>query len=234
MTTLRTLLFLTLFLTITQAQAGGYTQGNGGHVVVCNGSSPTPHFSGGLTLLDLYEGFSLYGFTYRHLSGLRNLSLPEAFEAAVTPYEEDPALSVHLPLFKQWFQQRDGEITFHSALPLWPGSFTHAPLKSGCRVEQAIVQYLPTRVGLDTSGRLDISKKFWADEPRKQSDLKVALLVHEYLYRRMWLNTPRCAQSHVRYLTAFFLSDQALGMTPARRLRIWESLHCVDHVAPGN
>lgn len=203
--------FLAIFLSSATAFGGGYISNNGGHLVRCAPGSTAASRYGERTILDLYEGRRLYGFTYERLRSLRGLPLERAFPRAMRIFFDDAQGRLVRTLYLEWFRARDREFVLRDRLPLWEGSASWARLAPGCSLEQGLVQFLPRRVGAGSNFRLWAAADAWGPGPGAlPSDLKVAFLVHEYFYRQLWLIRKNCALANIRALTAATLSDQAL------------------------
>lgn len=202
---------LTAILALPNAWAGGYGQGNGGNTVVCAGArGEKSPFVNGQTLLDLGEGAVGRGLTYKTLASLRGLSLKDAFARSLKIYfSRVPEIAqFHANAFRrQKIEFFDGEMN------LLPGS--RSPyFGRECRIRQAAVQWLPTVPWGE--GPLRISRQVWNGDrgaPALSTDLKVALLVHEFMLRVLRLRTGSCSYQHLRGATAFALSDQALTVS---------------------
>lgn len=208
--------------------AGTYTQGNGGHVLICPQGATGAHFSGGRTLLDLEEGSRLYGYTYESLKALRSRSFENAF-ASLLEWFPASAMTVPVDYYKDWFEERDREMSFYPVLKLWPGSSSQAKIPSSCHVEQGAIQYMSAEGYDPAMTDVRISMKFWTDsETALSNDLKAALVFHEYTFRFMRVARPLCADILARWMTSFMLSDQAQKMSAKDRALEIQRFPCRD------
>lgn len=222
-------LALTVLFLASAAFAGSYTQGNGGHIVVCATDIRQHHYANGLTLLDLAEGNVLHGFTYRRLESIRHLSIEDAFTAILDPYLNGNFALFPPDYYLQWFSRRNSELDHKPALSLFPGSWSPFALPPSCRIDQGAIQYVTLDGPIHGEVSVQISDKYWNDSQRGlTNDLKAALLFHEYTYRYLRVSVPTCPQSHVRVLTSFLLSDQALMMTAEERYNFLQKFSCRD------
>lgn len=194
------------------ARAGGYDHENGGNLLVCPRAGGPGRAS--VALLDLFEG-RRSGLTFEGLRRHRGRALESAFPSVVaSALRRNREVA---DLFLSWFARRDAELLFVEG-PL-PRISHRSPyrLPAGCRLEQAAVQTLfpfpspANRIRLDrsiwfgTSGRAPLA-----------TDLKVALLFHEYVLRWQDMIWGPCSQARVRAITAFLLSDQSPSVPDSR------------------
>lgn len=186
------------------ASAGTYGLGNGGHVLKCRPAPTGSIFHRGMTLLDLYEGSAFYGQTYRGLASLRGLPLETAFARALKTYFRDEPFRMQRGKFAVWFARFEKEALFKNRLSPQGGTFL-SPIPHQCRLHQGVVQTLPRLVAIESPGKLEIAMPVWRSF---STDLKVAILMHEYVYRHLALSNPGCGHSHVRRVTGILLADE--------------------------
>lgn len=191
-------------LAAVAAGAGTYGLGNGGHGLECSPAPANPVFQRGMTLLDLYEGSAVYRRTYRDLSSLRGLSLETAFNRALRMFFREEPFRMQRSGFAAWFARLGKEALFVDHLPTWSGTFL-SPIPRECVIRQGVVQVLPRRLGTESPGKLMIARDVWNEF---STDLKVAILMHEYVYRHLALSNPGCGHSNVRRVTGILLADE--------------------------
>lgn len=173
------------------------------------GIASTEIFAKGLALHDLFDG-RVRGRTYKKLASFRGQPFETAYPAAVkmffgrSAYLQD-ALLTH-------FARRDRELRFTDG-PLPRIALTSIPvLLNGYRAVQAAVQWSPQIATVNDPLFIQISRAFWTGPAALETDQKIALLFHEYLFGTQIAVGNICASSRVVEVLSSVLSDQAFGM----------------------
>lgn len=209
----RLLLLALLFASpLSAARAGGYDHENGGNLLACSRAGEPGRTD--VTLLDLFEG-RRSGLTFENLRRQRGRTLERAFPSVVaSALRRNREVA---DLFRAWFARRDADLRFFDG-PL-PRISHRSPygLPAGCRLEQAAVQTLLPFPS--PANRIAIDRSIWSGTAGRAplaTDLKVALLFHEYVLRWQDLISGPCSLARVREITAFLLSDQGASASDER------------------
>lgn len=204
---MKNLFFLLTLTAATPAFAGAFDLGNGGHVVLCAPGVRMSHpLERGVAVLDLFESNRVHGWTYREFSKLRSLSLEAAFGAAVDEFLRLDSIE-RTEVLKN-FRAFRKEAEFVPSLKLSRTTGTFVRLPPGCVLRQGAIQYV-NRYGFGRH-RLVLSRSVW---DRMDNAQRAALLLHEYVYRRLHLIHGRCAYGATRQMVGFGLSDRNLRLS---------------------
>jgi hypothetical protein len=200
------MLFLSLVLVLSAHAGNGNVVGNGGNSVTCMAPFGTsPSFVQGQSILDLAEGETYVHFHYQKLLSLRQLPLEQGFARALSMFLSRSAFErTQLALRFHNFKE---EVTWEPAglMPLL--TFSRLQLK-GCLIHQAAVQYGPAVASPSDPLKLSLSLPIWQ---RLTTDLRVALLFHEFLLKDRLLMQGACSTNQIRELVGFLLSDEAVA-----------------------
>jgi hypothetical protein len=200
------LLLLSLALSLFAHAGNGNVVGNGGNSVICMApSGDSSVFVQRQSILDIAEGETYFQLHYKHLLSLRQLPLETGFARALALFLshsdfERTQLALRMRNFKQ-------EVTWApmGLLPL----FTFSRLQlHGCTVHQAAIQYGPAEASPSDPLQLSLSLPIWQS---LTTDLRVALLFHEFLLKDRLLMQGACSVDQIRELVGFLLSDEALA-----------------------
>lgn len=183
------------------AWGNGSVVSNGGSIVTCPASvsASSSVFSGGTTVLDLFEGI-LQGNTYRRLRSFRGQPFESAYPRAIALFlKRDPFLqTMAMRTFRAVRRELGPE-----HLPR-RNVFSWSSLRHGCRLQTAAVLEGPHIRG---EMRLRLARGPWTALP---TDQKIALLVHESLQMAALPEHGDCVTARLPLATAFVLSDRSL------------------------
>ena len=180
-------------------------RGNGGHVIVCEGSDE-------YIMLDLYEAHERYGFetTFPWIFAPGRNTFTVGPQELIMMAEDklEAALSKHDPVLlealKSILHQFNDEVSYLPGVGLDIIEDTgHFVKPINCHLEQLIVQQTPK--GWNEK-RYQVSLSLWAKIKTKS---RLAAILHEVIYHLAITMNPGLYNSEqVRYFNALILSDQ--------------------------
>lgn len=199
------------------ALANGHVIPNGGDVVVCPASAATSEIfaADGKALLDIFEIKSSYRYTYRRLAKYRALDLETAFPRAVDEFFSR-APDVQEMLLGH-FADRASELRFVAGLKRGAEWSLNAALQ-GCETRAIATQYNRTSAYPGAPLVIEINRDLWGRAP---TDLKLALLFHEYIFGQQLNAGGDCAHTRVSLLVGTVLADNAIEMSLNEWLAVW-------------
>lgn len=195
-----------LLLMTATAWGNGHVVPNGGIFVRCPAENARSEiFSGGLALLDLFEARHGQRYTYRKLASFRGQSLETAFPKATRLFFGRSAFLTED--LKRHFRQRDRELTLSNRRASLFPHFSYWASVNRCEFITAAVQRSPVIPNPSLPLSIELYAPVWTN---LETDQKLALLFHEYVFGEMLARGNACAYQRIWSFIGYMLSDRAL------------------------